>query len=111
MLELRQHYPLAGLLQLAGLAPSTFYYQQRTLQRGDKYADLKLKIRELFDRHKGRYGYGGDSRVISTLGVPAGWVRFTRLAPGQPPRGPGLLRRSIAALFYFSRISVDPWSV
>lgn len=57
MLALRQHYPLAGLLQLASLARSTFYNQQRTLQREDKYADLKLKIRELFDRHKGHYGY------------------------------------------------------
>ena len=57
MLELRQQYPLAGLLQLAGLARSTFYYQQKALQRGDKYVGLKAKIRELFERHKGRYGY------------------------------------------------------
>ena len=57
MLELRQQYPLAGLLQLAGLARSTFYYQQKALQRGDKYVGLKAKTRELFERHKGRYDY------------------------------------------------------
>ncbi|WP_141717173.1 IS3 family transposase [Burkholderia cenocepacia] len=68
VLELRQHYPLAGLLQLAGLARSTFYYQQRTLQRGDKYADLKLKIRELFERHKGRYGYRRITAAIRRSG-------------------------------------------
>lgn len=68
MLELRQQYPLAGLLQVAGLARSTFYYQQKLLQRGDKYADLKVKIRELFDRHKGRYGYRRITAAIRRAG-------------------------------------------
>lgn len=54
MLELRQQYPLAGLLKVAGLARSTFYYQQKALQTADKYADLKVKIHTLFDLHKGR---------------------------------------------------------
>lgn len=62
MLEPRQHYPLAGL------ARSTFYYQQRTLQREDKYADLKLTIRELFDRHKGRYDYRRITAAIRRSG-------------------------------------------
>ena len=31
MLELRQHSPLSGLLRLAGLPRSTFYYQQKAL--------------------------------------------------------------------------------
>jgi putative transposase len=57
VLELRQQYPLAGLLKVAGLARSTFYYQQKALQTVDKYADLKVKIHTLFHLHKGRYGY------------------------------------------------------
>lgn len=57
MLELRQQYPLADLLKVAGLARSTFYYEQKALQMADKYAELKVKIRTLFDQHKGRYGY------------------------------------------------------
>ena len=54
MLELRQHYPLAGLLKVAGLARSTFYDQQKALQRADQYAHLNVKVRTLFDPHKGR---------------------------------------------------------
>nr|WP_262389577.1 IS3 family transposase [Cupriavidus campinensis] len=55
--ELRRQYPLAGLLKVAGLARSTFYYQQTVLQAQDRYAELKARIRELFAQHKGRYGY------------------------------------------------------
>lgn len=45
------------MLKLAGLARSTFYYQQKSLQAADKYADLKDKICSIFNEHKGRYGY------------------------------------------------------
>ena len=57
MLELRQKYPIAGLLKIAGLARSTFYYQQTVLQADDKYAAIKDSIRTFYARHKGRYGY------------------------------------------------------
>jgi hypothetical protein len=65
VLELRQQYPLAGLLKVAGLARSTFYYQQKVLQMGDKYASLKAKIQSVFDAHKGRYGYRCQRRLNS----------------------------------------------
>lgn len=64
MLELRQHFPLAGLLRLARLPRSTFYYQQRALACEDKHRDLKANIRAIFDRHKGLYGY---RRVTAAL--------------------------------------------
>ena len=57
MHELRQLFPLAGLLKLANLARSTFYYQHKSLQGADKYEQLKEQIRTLFNRHKGRYSY------------------------------------------------------
>ena len=55
--ELRQLFPMAGLLKLAKLPRSTFYYQQQALHTADKYQQLKEKIRTRFDRHRGRYGY------------------------------------------------------
>lgn len=64
MIELRQKFPLAGLLKLAGLARSTFYYQQGALKLADKYSDLKAEIQATYERHKGRYGY---RRITSTL--------------------------------------------
>lgn len=68
MFELRQQFPLADLLQMAGLARSTFYYQQKALQAVDKYAPLKARIRALFEQHKGRYGYRRITAAIRQMG-------------------------------------------
>jgi putative transposase len=59
---------LAGLLKLAELPRSTFYYQQQSLQAADKYVQLKEQIRTLFDRHKGRYGYRRITAGLRQLG-------------------------------------------
>ncbi|QJQ06757.1 transposase [Undibacterium piscinae] len=69
MQELRQQYPIAGLLKLAGLARSTFYYQQKALLAADKYADLKGRIRSIYARHKGRYGYRRITATIQKMGT------------------------------------------
>lgn len=45
------------LLKVAGLSRSTFYYQAKVLEAGDRYASLKASIRAAYERHKGRYGY------------------------------------------------------
>jgi putative transposase len=67
--ELRQQYPIAGLLALAGLARSTFYYQQKARLVDDKYADLKQGIRTLYERHQGRYGYRRITAALQQLGT------------------------------------------
>jgi putative transposase len=64
VLELRHQFPVTALLKLAGLARSTFYYQQKVRESVDKYQQLKDSIREVFNRHKGRYGY---RRITATL--------------------------------------------
>ncbi|MFC7651353.1 IS3 family transposase [Pseudoduganella danionis] len=66
--ELRQQFPLADLLQLAGLARSTFYYQQKVALATDKHQALKQKIQTIFARHKGRYGYRRITSEIRKLG-------------------------------------------
>jgi putative transposase len=62
--ELRRDYPIDGLLKQAALPRSTFYYQQRRMQAADKHRQLKVKISEIYHRHKGRYGY---RRVTAAL--------------------------------------------
>jgi putative transposase len=57
VIELRQQYPLAALLKIAGLSRSTFYYQAKVQRAGDRYAGLKARIGAIYERHKGRYGY------------------------------------------------------
>jgi len=66
-MELRQHFPLAGLLKLAGIARSTFYYQ-KAAQACDKHAGLKKQIADIYTHHKGRYGYRRITSVIRQLG-------------------------------------------
>lgn len=68
MNELRQQFPLAGLLKLSGLARSTFYYQVKLGQSADKYLALKHQIQTIFARHKGRYGYRRITLALRNLG-------------------------------------------
>ena len=52
------------LLEAAGLARSTYYYQVRALSAADKCGSLKASIRDIQARHRGRYGY---RRITATL--------------------------------------------
>ena len=54
---LRRHHKLADLLHVAGLARSTFYYQCHAILRTEQQSEMELKIRTVYDEHKGRYGY------------------------------------------------------
>ncbi len=68
MLELRQGHNLAVLLKVAGLSRSTFYYQAKVQQAGDRQADLKSRIRALYEHHKGRYGYRRITAALRQAG-------------------------------------------
>lgn len=48
---------MADLLRAAGLARSTFYYQCQAVLRDEQKSDVQAKIRAVYDKHKGRYGY------------------------------------------------------
>lgn len=54
---LKAHHPLTLLLQVAGLARSTFFYHQARLHAPDPQAALKADITQLFEHSKGRYGH------------------------------------------------------
>lgn len=68
MLELRPHHPLAILLDVAGLARSTYYYQLKVLRAGDRYTVLKQRIRAIYEFHRGRYGYRRITAVVRQAG-------------------------------------------
>jgi putative transposase len=59
---------MAGLLKLANLPRSTFYYQLEAVRAADKYQQLKDQIRVIFDRHRGRYGYRRITAELRQLG-------------------------------------------
>ncbi len=57
MLGLRLSHDLRRLLRAADLSRSTFYYQVKAQQAGDRDAELKARIQAIYDLHRGRYGY------------------------------------------------------
>lgn len=61
---MRQDFPLDELLEVAGLARSTYYYQIKAMGAADKCASLKSSIQNIQHQHRGRYGY---RRVTATL--------------------------------------------
>ncbi|WP_129543134.1 IS3 family transposase [Serratia sp. 1D1416] len=54
---LRQKHRLDMLLHAGGLARSTYYYCCKVSRVPDKYREAKQRITEVFNIHKGRYGY------------------------------------------------------
>lgn len=68
-----------GLLKFAGLARSTFYYQQKALQAPDKHQQLKKKIASIFARHHGRYGYRRVTAALGQQGYCANHKKVQRL--------------------------------
>lgn len=57
MAALKSEHDLGFLLEIAGLAKSTFYYQYNAMQRPDRHAELKLAISEIFTASQARYGH------------------------------------------------------
>lgn len=54
---LRSKYKLCELLEVFHMAKSSYCYQQAVLQAPDKYADIRHKIRVVFNESSSRYGY------------------------------------------------------
>ena len=57
---LKNKYLLPILLKKLELSKSSYYYQEASFRKNDKYHDLRLKIARLFQNSKERYGYIGE---------------------------------------------------
>lgn len=55
--ELRPEHTPPTLLEVTGMARSTFYYHLKQLKFPDKYKQEKNEIVSIYHDHKGRYGY------------------------------------------------------
>ena len=51
---LRNHYPLKTLLKILSMSKSSYYYQRSVK---DKYTDISIKIKEIFQSSYQSYGY------------------------------------------------------
>lgn len=66
---LRQKYRLNVLLNKLNMSKSSYCYQENTLQRTDKYADLRIKVKDAFEKAKGRYGYRRIHSMLKKSGI------------------------------------------
>ena len=55
--ELRHKHKLGLLLEIAGLARSTYYYYAKSRTEPDKYSEVKEQITNIYHENRGRYGY------------------------------------------------------
>jgi putative transposase len=69
VIALKAEHRLDLLLQIAGLARSTFFYHQARLDAADPQAELKTEIVAVFEQAKHRYGH----RRIHAVLVAKGW--------------------------------------
>ncbi len=51
------------------MARSTYFYHEQQSKLDDKYSDLKQKIRVIYHKHKGRYGYRRITLALKHLGL------------------------------------------
>jgi putative transposase len=67
--ELRRRHSLSVLLNVAGMARSSFYYHMKQLKAKDKYSNEKKIITKIFHQNKGRYGYRRITLELRNRGV------------------------------------------
>lgn len=68
VVSLKAQYRLDVLLDVAGLARSTFFYHQSRLGRPDKHAVLKAEITSVFSDSFNRYGHRRVHRTLKNKG-------------------------------------------
>jgi len=55
--ELRHKHKLSLLLEISGLARSTYYYYAKRRNESDKHSEIKKQITNIYHENRGRYGY------------------------------------------------------
>lgn len=67
------------LLETAKLARSTYYYQLKQLEHGDKDKALKDNIQGIYDEHRGSYGYRRITLELRNRGFNVNHKKVQRL--------------------------------
>jgi putative transposase len=78
-MELRHKFDLEILLNQTKMARSNFYYHQKQSKLIDKYAEIKEKIKSIYHKHKGRYGYRRITDELNSNGLVINHKTVARL--------------------------------
>ncbi len=68
-MELRHKFDLELLLDLTNMARSSFYYHRKQITLPDKYQQIKVLIKTIYQKHKGRYGYRRITYELQNKGI------------------------------------------
>jgi putative transposase len=82
-MELRHKFDLEILLNQTKMARSNFYYHQKQSKLIDKYAEIKEKIKSIYHKHKGRYGYRRITDELNSNGLVINHKTVARLMKTQ----------------------------
>ena len=66
---LRDKYSLKELLAVFKMAKSSYCYQETAMRSPDKYADLRIKIHEAFEKSRKTYGYRRINSILRSEDV------------------------------------------
>ncbi|WP_039986423.1 IS3 family transposase, partial [Paraglaciecola mesophila] len=61
------------------MSRSVYYYHRSTLKLPCADTDLRVKIRDIYHKHKGRYGYRRITSALRTMGLVINHKRVQRL--------------------------------
>lgn len=65
---LRKRYKVAELISATGIARSTYFAQIKSMRKGDKYCEIRVKLKDLFDYNYGCYGYRRLNKLLREAG-------------------------------------------
>ena len=77
--ELRHEFKTGLLIEIAGIPRSTYYYYSKQMNAPDKDAEIKAKIRQVYDDSKGRYGYRRITMKLHQDGILVNHKKVKRL--------------------------------
>jgi putative transposase len=77
--SIRPDWPLGALLAELGLARSSYQYQVAAIAAGDRRADLRREVREVFEGSGGTYGRRRIRDALAARGVHAGERAVARI--------------------------------
>ena len=77
--ELRLKYPLSILLNILDISKSSYYYNVKVMNKEDKDSEIKTKIKTIFEKNKGRYGYRRITLTLKNQGENINHKKVKRL--------------------------------
>jgi putative transposase len=77
--ELRHKHKISLLIEVSGLARSTYYYYAKWRTAPDKYSEVKKQITNIYHENRGRYGYRRITMELRNRGHLINHKRVQRL--------------------------------